>query len=215
MEHVELALVYIVDDDDLLREQIAQCLRSSRRECRCYRTAEAMLDDAADVRPACLVTRLRLSVRSGIELHEQLQHSGLDIPTILYGEDFIIPDVVRAMRSGILHVLEKPLDFNQLRAVVDETLERHCSEWRALRDWRARMSLLSPREKEVAGLILGGRSTKEIGSYLSITSSTVEKHRLRLFSKLRVDSAAELILEAGRAKRSCSISNARFDGAAK
>lgn len=191
--------VFVVDDDEGLRDAMATLLEAEGLACETYADAASFLDGLADWRPessACLVLDLRLPGPSGLDVQERLNACGIDIPVVFvtgYGD---VPSAVRAMKGGAVDFLAKPFDAGVLLAHIREALRAHIQRRDArcgLAAIRARAATLSPRERQVFERVAAGEANKSVAMDLEISARTVEIHRSRLMKKMHARSLAELV----------------------
>ncbi len=199
------ATIYLVDDDLEIRALLTQIVTTAGWPTKSFASANDFLAAYVDNEPTCLVTDLHMASISGLELIATLRAHEYRLPVILISGDISIADTVRAMQYGATTVLPKPFEDHQLLCSIAEAVEYSQLSWRKDHEWRIGVGQLSPREREVANHLLHGKTIKEIGRSLAISSSTVDKHRQQLFAKLRVDSPAELLLKASHSRRIRSI----------
>jgi len=186
---------YIVDDDDAIRDALAWLLQSRGvAACTCP-SAEAFLAGYADNLRGCLLLDVRMTGMSGLELFDHLQTRACRLPVIFLTGHGDIPLAVATVKKGAFDFVEKPFNDNEL---VDRVIEaiRFDASLHAARAGQAtvaaRLSLLTPREREVMERILAGKYNKMIAGELDIAMRTVEAHRARIFEKMGVKSAVEL-----------------------
>ena len=191
--------VFVVDDDEGLRDAMATLLEAEGLACETYADAASFLDGLADWRPescACLVLDMRLPGPSGLDVQERLNACGIDIPVVFvtgYGD---LPSAVRAMKGGAVDFLAKPFDAEVLLARIREALHAHAQRRDArcgLAAIRASAATLSPRERQVFERVAAGEANKSVAMELGISARTVEIHRSRLMKKMRARSLAELV----------------------
>jgi two-component system response regulator DctR len=211
-----LPMVYLVDDEDVVRDAVAWLLRSRRLLSQGYPSAEAFeaaLDADPGVQPgawpgspSCLLLDLRMSGMSGLALFERLSERGLTqaLPVIFLTGHGDVPTAVAAVKRGAFDFVEKPFSNNALVDRIERALAASAEVIGARRERARRLQVfaqLSEREHEVMRLIAQGLSNKLIADTLSISMRTVEVHRARVFDKLGVASAVELVnlLNATRA----------------
>jgi two-component system response regulator DctR len=211
-----LPMVYLVDDEDVVRDAVAWLLRSRRLLSQGYPSAEAFeaaLDADPGVQPgawpsspSCLLLDLRMSGMSGLALFERLSERGLTqaLPVIFLTGHGDVPTAVAAVKRGAFDFVEKPFSNNALVDRIERALAASAEVIGARRERAKRLQVfaqLSEREHEVMRLIAQGLSNKLIADTLSISMRTVEVHRARVFDKLGVASAVELVnlLNATRA----------------
>ena len=202
-----LPVVYLVDDEEVVRDALAWLLRSRRLLSEGFASAEAfeaMLEAhpaAAAGRwppaPACLLLDLRLAGASGLVLFERLVARGLAeaMPILFLTGHADVPTAVKAVKQGAFDFVEKPFSNNGLVDRVEQALAASAAALvaRAGREARLRsIAELSEREREVMRAVADGLANKQIAEALHLSVRTVEVHRARVFDKLEVRSAAEL-----------------------
>lgn len=187
--------IYLVDDDDAIRDALSWMLRCQGLAVRCWDSAEAFLADYRLEMRGCLVLDIRMQAMSGTELFDRLRAQGYRLPTIFLTGHGDVPLAVQALKDGAFDFIEKPCDDTQLLERIRQALER---EGERQRQEESRLSLeeclasLTGREREVMEGILAGKLNKVIAAELNIAMRTVEVHRARVFEKLGVRSAVEL-----------------------
>jgi RNA polymerase sigma factor (sigma-70 family) len=187
--------VFLVDDDDALRESLAMLLAQVGLRVRAFHSARAFLDAFTAGDSGCLVLDLRMPDMTGLELQAELLHKGADLPVIFLSGYADVPATVRAIKGGALDFLEKTVARETLIARVRQALEedrRQRAERVEERMSRADYDQLSPREREVMLLATKGLTNKEIARQLGISSRTVENHRAHVMEKMRARNIAEL-----------------------
>ena len=209
ISHPELGLpiVYLVDDEDVVRDAVAWVLRSRRLLSEGYASAEAfeaMLrarEANADLRwpsgPSCLLLDLRMNGMSGLALFKRLTERGLTdaLPVIFLTGHGDVPTAVEAVKRGAFDFVEKPFSNNALVDRIEEALRvsaQALHERRRRAVGQRRLDELTGREHEVMRQVAQGLPNKLIANALDISVRTVELHRSRVFDKLGVKSAAEL-----------------------
>lgn len=205
-----LPTVYLVDDEDVVRDALAWLLRSRRLLSEGYASAEAfdaMLESRstgpAGARlfkpnaPCCLLLDVRMPGMSGIQFFERLIERKLVelMPVIFLTGHGDVPTAVAAVKRGAFDFFEKPFSDNALVDRVEQALARSAEVLLAQRQQdavRQRLSELTDRERDVMRLVIEGRPNKLIADELNISVRTVEVHRARVFEKMDVRSAVEL-----------------------
>ena len=203
-----LPVVYLVDDEDVVRDALAWLLRSRRLLSEGFGSAEAFWqhlqtrrgsgpDNAFPGSPACLVLDVRMPGTSGLELFERLVEGGLlpALPVIFLTGHGDVPTAVAAVKRGAFDFVEKPFSNNALVDRVEQALMLGAAELSRRRDQRQRarrLAELTEREAEVMRLVIEGHPNKRIADELGISVRTVEVHRARVFEKMDVKSAVEL-----------------------
>jgi two-component system response regulator FixJ len=187
-------IVYVVDDDASFLAAISRLLRASGYAVRAFSSAEQFLAQLIDA-PGCAIADLRMPGLSGLELQEALAHGAVAPPVIFLTGQGDIPTTVRAMRQGAEDFLTKDAPREALIEAVDRALARDTrqrAEHARLQELRARLSALTPRERDVLQHVVRGRLNKQIAGDLGIGERTVKLHRTAITTKLRVRSVAEL-----------------------
>jgi len=191
------ALVYVVDDDEAVRDALRMLLESAGYRVRACGGAAEFLEQFDPATPACIVLDLDMPGIGGGDLHELLAARG-EYPSIVFltghGD---VPAAVRALKRGAVDFLQKPIaDTTAFLELVGEAVRRSAlSMERGLRIGaeRARLQRLTPREHEVMEQVCAGKANKVIAADLDISERTVELHRGRVMRKLGVRSVAELV----------------------
>ena len=195
------SMVHVVDDEAPVRIALGRLLRSAGYEVALYGSAEELLATARAGLVGCVLLDLRLPGTSGIQIHQQLVDLGCRAQVIFLTGHGDVSSGVRAMKQGAVDFLEKPVDDEALLAAVATALARDAEARRKhdeLEDLRARARTLTDREHEVWLEVVRGRLNKQIAGDLGIVERTVKAHRARVMEKMRVGSAAELVVIAER-----------------
>ena len=190
------AIVYVVDDDVSVRKAMTRMFKSLGLEVATFGTAREFLDCRRKDVPGCLILDVQMPGLTGLELQEELVAHQVDLPIVFMTGHGDIPMTVKAMRSGAVDFLPKPVDEQQLVQTVHQAIERNARkrhETATLSDFRQRVDSLSKRESEVMTLVISGLLNKQIASRLGITEHTVKVHRGRVMEKTGVDSVAQLV----------------------
>ncbi len=192
-------VVFIVDDDLGVRQMIARMVRSVGLESRTFDCVKRFLDEFDAAQGGCVVLDVRMPGRSGLDLQDQLARMHVRIPIVFITGHGDIPMSVRAMKGGAVDFIEKPFQDQVLLDAIQAALARD-AEWReaesARADARARLATLTPRERQVLELVVGGLANKQIAARLGTTEQTIKLHRGRVMTKMRADSVAQLVLLA-------------------
>jgi two-component system response regulator DctR len=195
------ATVFIVDDDESVREALGWLLRSRRLPSERFGAAEAfeaMLDAGfRPVQPCCLLLDVRMPGMSGLALFERLAQRGLVelMPVIFLTGHADVPTAVDMVKRGAFDFCEKPFSDNALVDRVEQALQRSREVQAQRRDRErlaGRLAELTERERDVMQLVAKGLPNKLIADQLAISVRTVEVHRARVFDKMEVKSAVEL-----------------------
>jgi len=187
--------VYIVDDDDAIRDSLSWMLQSRGISCRDFPSAEAFLDSLTPNLSGCILLDVRMSGMSGNELFEILRERGCHMPVIFLTGHGDVPLAVSALKGGAFDFFEKPCDDNQLVDRIVEALkfdEEQRAAAATAESIGARLNRLSTRERQVMERGLAGKLKKGIADELHVSMRTVEVHRSSLFEKMGVKTAVEL-----------------------
>ncbi len=201
--------VFVVDDDATVREGVQWLLESVELAAETYASAHDFLAAYDPGRPGCLVLDVRMPGLSGLEAQARLAARGGRLPVIVITGHADVPMAVRAMKAGAVDFLEKPFSDQVLLDAVQRALaaDSECRKRRARRDGlRARLALLTVRERDVLDLVLAGASNKVIAARLDVSDRTVEAHRARVMEKTQAQTVAELarlVLEAESPPDAC------------
>ena len=188
--------VYIVDDDDAVRDSLSVLLEACGHRVRTFATAREFLDAAPSLPAGCLIADIRMPEMDGLELQRRLNEQSLGFPMIVITGHGNVPIAVRAMKAGALDFIEKPFATPTILASVDAVLSRIEGADQgdpAVLAAQAKLDLLSPREREVLDGLLAGLPNKTIAYDLAISPRTVEIHRARVMDKMGARSLSELI----------------------
>ena len=189
-------LVYVVDDDEAVRESLAALLEAKSFTVRTFAGARAFLAAAATLRPGCLVSDIQMPEMDGFELQRRLVERDFNFPLIVITGHGDIPLAVRAMKEGAVDFIEKPFAAEAILAGVEAAVARLADSGdkdSAAAVAQARLQLLTLREREVLLGLLAGLPNKSIAYDLAISPRTVEIHRARVMDKMGARSLSELI----------------------
>jgi two-component system, LuxR family, response regulator FixJ len=188
--------VFVVDDDADLRESLGWLFQSAGLRVKSYSTAQEFLTDYKPEEPGCLLLDVRMPGLSGLDLQEELRRRGVPPPIIIMTGHARVPMAVRALKGGAIDFIQKPFSdqsmLERIRQAID--LDRRTRQVRTeAAKFAALLTHLTPREREVMGLVIAGKPNKIIAADLGISPKTVEIHRGRVMEKMQVESVAELV----------------------
>jgi FixJ family two-component response regulator len=190
------AVVYVIDDDALIRDGIQSLIRSIGLQAVALSSAAEFMQAKRIDAPSCLVLDVRMPGQSGLELQRQLNSAGIYIPIIFITGHADIPMTVQAMKDGAVEFLTKPVRSQELLDAVQKAIERdreQRKERAELNAIRRRFKSLTPRETEVLNLVVAGLLNKQIADQLGTSEVTVKTHRARVMEKTGADSLAHLV----------------------
>ena len=188
--------VYIVDDDEAVRDSLKELLESVELKVREFDSAQAFLEQYSPNMAGCMIVDIRMPGKSGLELQKELVEIDCLLPIIFITGHGDIPMAVEAMKRGALEFIQKPFRDQELLDCINAALEssRKQYEDRSGHDeFFNRFESLTPREREILELIVKGSANKVIAIDLSISQRTVENHRAKIIEKMGAKSTANLI----------------------
>lgn len=195
-EHIGQAIVYVVDDDEAMRDSIRWLLESVGLDSVMFASANEFLQGVDPRRHGCILLDVRMPGISGMELLENLKSRGIFQPVIIITGHGDVPMAVRALKHGAFDFIQKPFNGQELLDRVHNAIkldmEKH-QQYRQREILRSHFEALTPREKEIMELVVAGDSSKVIGQKLGISHRTVDIHRGNIMRKLNITSIAELV----------------------
>ncbi len=195
------APVYIVDDDEAVRQGLGALLRAKGFAVEAFASADAFLSGVPAQASGCALVDIRLPRMSGLELQREMKRRGMRLPVIIITGHGDVPVAVAALKAGAVDFLEKPFDSTAILAAIDEALKRAASDAESGLDrgiLAERIGQLTPREREVMDLVVEGQPNKAIAHRLKIALRTVEIHRARVMEKTGARNLSELVRMAIR-----------------
>jgi FixJ family two-component response regulator len=195
------AVVYVVDDDEAVRDSLKLLLESVDLQCQTYASATEFLENHDPDQHSCLVADVRMPGMSGIDLQDELNRQASTIPILFITGHGDVPMAVDAMKSGALDFIQKPFRDQDLLDRIHQALERdeqRRDDNREVAEIRNRVARLTGRETEVMQRVVTGQANKVIALDLGVSQRTVEIHRARVMQKMGARSLAELVRMAGK-----------------
>ena len=190
------ATVFVVDDDEPVRDAIGMLLESVDLPYEAYASAQEFLDSYDASRRGCLVLDIRMPGMSGLELQDRLVADDAPLPIVFITGHGDIPMAVEAMKKGAVDFIRKPFRDQELLDRVREALDledTNRSSYNDLAAIRERVDLLTPRETEVFERVAAGQANKVVAIDLGISERTVEIHRSQVMQKTEARSLADLV----------------------
>ncbi len=188
--------VFVVDDDEPVRDAIGMLLESVDIAYKTYPDAQSFLDDFEAGDRGCLVLDIRMPGMSGLDLQKQLNQLDIHVPIVFITGHGDIPMAVEAMRLGAVDFIRKPFNDQELLDRVQQAFDLD-GEWHStatgIEEIRSRVSHLTPRENEVFARVTLGQANKVIAIELGISERTVEIHRSNVMQKTKARTLADLV----------------------
>lgn len=188
--------VFIVDDDEAVRDSLRWLLEANGYRVRAFESAEAFLAAYDPAAVGVLIVDVRMPGMSGLELQEHLLARQIAIPIVFITGHGDVPMAVSTIKKGAVDFIEKPFNDVDLRVIVANMFERaheQAAEAANRRDREAMLARLTSREQQVLERIVAGRLNKQIADDLGISIKTVEAHRANIMEKLQVATVADLM----------------------
>ena len=194
----ELA-VFVVDDDDAMRDSLDFLLSSAGCAVRTFESAERLLEALTDSNCGCVVSDVRMPGIDGLELLRRIKATRPNLPVVIITGHGDVPLAVEAMKLGAADFVEKPFDDERLLGVVQAALAGAPREADPANEIGVRVASLSPRERQVLDGLVAGLSNKAIARTHDISPRTVEVYRANLMAKMQAGSLSDLVRMAMRA----------------
>lgn len=189
-------IVHVIDDDSEVRQSLAFLLSTVGLAVRVHDSATSFLAALAETQDGCVVTDVRMPGMDGIELQRRLRAKGNPMPVIVMTGHGDVALAVEAMKAGAVDFIEKPFDDEMLIASIKTALARRAGDRQrdaGGAEVRARLKLLSERERQVLEGLVAGKPNKIIAHELDISARTVEVYRANVMTKMQADSLSALV----------------------
>jgi FixJ family two-component response regulator len=189
-------IVYVVDDDEAIRDALRLLMKSANLRVQCCASAEEFLASYRPELPGCLVLDVRMPGMSGLELQHLLNDRHIGIPVVIMTGHGDVSMAVQAMKEGAVDFVEKPFKNDVLLERVKDGLKRDIEERaknRQIAEAASRIASLTQREREVMDLLIQGKRNKTIASELGISNRTVEAHRAKIMEKMQAHSISDIM----------------------
>ena len=188
--------VYVVDDDEAVRDSVQWLLEGQDYRVRCFESAEAFLARYDPREVACLIVDIRMDGMSGLELQDRLNERHSPLPMAFITGHGDVPLAVDTMKKGAMDFIQKPFNEDHLMPLVERMLEQARTSFAEHQQAASRDALLAKltgREAQVLERIVAGRLNKQIADDLGISIKTVEAHRANIMEKLGANTVADLL----------------------
>lgn len=198
--------VYLIDDDNSMRDSLARMLRDVGYSIQDFESATSFLQNSLPVAPAVIVLDMQMPDVNGLDLMERLEKLGRKTPIVFLSGQSHPQQIVKGLKKGALDFLFKPFNIDELLQAIDQALDYDQKQLkRNLKDGEIKRNFntLTPREKEVCTLLVEGLMNKEIAERLGTTDATIKVHKARVMDKMQAHSLQDLVkfyLEANLAK---------------
>lgn len=196
MNDTSAPTIFVVDDDDAVRDSLRDLIDSVGLDVATYPSAHAFLDVYDNARRGCLVLDIRMPGMSGLELQERLNERGSSLPIVFITGHGDVPMAVEAMKRGAVDFIQKPFRDQELLDRINLAIEQNRRRREAeetKQDISERVSSLTRREREVMDMVIQGKANKVIAIDLGLSQRTVEVHRAHVMDKMRARTLAELV----------------------
>jgi FixJ family two-component response regulator len=200
--------VCIIDDDESVRLALTDLLESAGLDAEAFSSGSGFLESRADDQlPNCLILDVRLPEISGLDFQTELSAAGIEIPIVFITGHGDIPMSVQAMKAGAVDFLAKPFRDQDLLDAIRRAVDRDRTgrkQRTETNELRRRFAELTPREREVMGLVIRGLLNKQIASELGASETTIKVHRAQAMRKMQAESLPDLVRMAEKLSLSAS-----------
>ncbi|MFN3214432.1 MAG: response regulator transcription factor [Henriciella sp.] len=188
--------VFLVDDDEAIRHSASFMLRHAGFKVKTFPDGMSFLDSVSEDHEGCILLDVRMPGMDGLAVQGALNHRGINMPVIILTGHGDVPVAVEAMKGGAVEFLEKPYEKQALVGAIDSAfnlLDNQTADDKRSREAKARLTELTPRERQVLECLVDGLTNKGIAQALSISPRTVEIHRAHMMEKLQADSLSSAL----------------------
>ena len=192
----EQAVVFVIDDDEDLRDGLSNLMRSVGLQVRAFASAMDFLKSSLPDTPSCLVLDVRLPGVSGLDFQSELIRKNIGMPIVFMSAHGDIPMTVRAMKAGAVEFLPKPFHDQSMLDAVHSALEKDRQRRKGIGDTaqlRSSFDSLTSREQEIFAYVASGLMNKQIAAEIELSEVTVKVHRASLMRKMGAKSLADLV----------------------
>ncbi|ABD06073.1 two component transcriptional regulator, LuxR family [Rhodopseudomonas palustris HaA2] len=193
--------VYVIDDDQAMRDSLDFLLGSADFEVRLFESALDFLNEVTMLPFGCIVSDVRMPGMNGMDLLKQLKNDRTRLPVVIMTGHGDVPLAVEAMKLGAIDFIEKPFEDDRLIGMIETALKQAGDEAKSeavSQDIVARIQSLSPRERQVMDGLIAGMSNKVIAREFDISPRTIEVYRANVMTKMQAGSLSELVRMAMR-----------------
>ena len=188
--------VFLVDDDEAIRHSASFMLRHAGFKVKTFPDGMSFLDSVSEDHEGCILLDVRMPGMDGLAVQGALNHRGINMPVIILTGHGDVPVAVEAMKGGAVEFLEKPYEKQALVGAIDSAfnlLDNQTADDKRSSEAKARLTELTPRERQVLEYLVDGLTNKGIAQALSISPRTVEIHRAHMMEKLQADSLSNAL----------------------
>lgn len=188
--------VYLIDDDNSMRDSLARMLRDVGYAIQEFESATSFLQNSLPVAPAVIILDMQMPDVSGLDLMERLEKLGRKTPIVFLSGQSHPQQIVKGLKRGALDFLFKPFNIDELLQAIDQALDYDQKQLkRNLKEGeiKSNFNSLTPREREVFALLVDGLMNKEIAERLGTTDATIKVHKARVMEKMQANSVQDLV----------------------